>query len=205
MTHWQEWHAPYDDPSSSLSARLACVRTHVSSWLAGRDGGTVVSACAGQGRDLLPLPPYVRARLVELDPANATVASAAAGPDVEVVVADAGLTDAYAGAVPADLVMMCGVFGNVTDEDVRRTVTSLPMLCAPGATVIWTRHRMPPDLTPAIRGWFADAGFDERAFDTPDDVASWSVGVHVLAGEPATFREGVRLFAFTGDGSGATA
>lgn len=202
---WAGWHAPYDDPSSSLSARLACVRRHVAAWLSGREGGTIVSACAGQGRDLLPLPPSVRARLVELDPANAAVARTHAGPHVEVVEADAGTTDAYAGAVPADLVMMCGVFGNVSDEDVRRTVTSLPMLCAPGATVIWTRHRKAPDLTPAIREWFAQAGFEEQAFDIPGDGASWSVGVHVLAGEPAAFEAGQRLFTFTGDGSGATA
>ena len=193
---WRAWHEPYDDPTSSLSARLACVRGHVAAWLSGREGGTVVSACAGQGRDLLPLPPYVRARLVELDPANAAAAAAAAGPNVEVVVADAGVSDSYEGGVPADLVMMCGVFGNVPDDDVRRTVTSLPMLCAPGATVIWTRHRMPPDLTPAIRGWFAEAGFEERAFDTPDDGASWSVGVHVLVRDPEPFRAGERLFAF---------
>ena len=40
----------------------------------------------------------------------------------EVVTADAALTDAYAGLVPADIVLACGVFGNITDEDVDRTV-----------------------------------------------------------------------------------
>jgi len=205
VTHWEAWHAPYEDPSSSLSARLACVRRHVGSWLADRESGTIVSACAGQGRDLLPLPPAFRARLVELDPANAAVATSAAGPNVEVVVADAGVTDAYEGFVPADLVLVCGVFGNVPDEDVRRTVGLLPTLCAPGATVIWTRHRKAPDLTPAIRGWFAESGFGEKAFDTPDDGASWSVGVNVLATEPRPYQRGQRLFTFTGDGSGALA
>jgi hypothetical protein len=196
---WRAWHEPYDDPASDLAARLRCVRGHVAGWLAALDGrpARAVSACAGQGRDLLPLPPHVTARLVELDPANAAAARALAGPHVDVVVGDAGLTDAYAGAVPADLVLLCGVFGNVPDDDVRRTVLAAPSLCAPGATVVWTRTRREPDLTPAIRGWFAEAGFAERAFDAPEGTL-WSVGVHVLTGEPAAFRAGQRLFTFVG-------
>ena len=30
------------------------------------------------------------------------------------------------------------------------------------ATVIWTRHRRPPDLTPQIRAWFASAAWGDR-------------------------------------------
>jgi hypothetical protein len=41
-------------------------------------------------------------------------------------------------------------------------------MCRPGGTVIWTRHRRPPDLTPQIRAWFAASGFDELAFDALD-------------------------------------
>ena len=71
--------------------------------------------------------------------------------------ADAGRTDAYVDAVPAQIVLACGLFGNISEEDIQRTVLSLPMLCARGATVIWTRHRRPPDLTPVIRAWFSDS------------------------------------------------
>jgi hypothetical protein len=39
----------------------------------------------------------------------------------------------------------------VSDGDIRRCVGLLPMLCAEGATVVWTRHRRSPDLTPQIR------------------------------------------------------
>jgi hypothetical protein len=97
----------------------------------------------------------VVARLVELDPRNVATARAAVREaglgGVEVVAGDAGLSDAYAGAVPAGLVLVCGVFGNVTDEAIAHVVRRLPELCAPGATAIWTRHRLPPDLTPSIR------------------------------------------------------
>jgi hypothetical protein len=201
---WVAWHAPYDDPASSLARRLAVVQDEVADWLAAHPGEVrAVSACAGEGRDLLPVvaaladPARVRARLVELDPANAAAARrAATGLDVEVVQGDAGVVDAYLGAVPADLVLMCGVFGNVPDEDVRTTVETLPQLCAPGATVIWTRHRKEPNLTPAIRRWLADAGFAEQAWHAPDD-ASYGVGIHRLTAPPREPEPGRRMFAFT--------
>ena len=78
----------------------------------------VVSMCAGEGRDLLevladhPRAGDVRGRLVELNPELAARAAAGAPPGIAVEIADAGWTDAYLGAVPADLVLACGVFGN---------------------------------------------------------------------------------------------
>ena len=109
--------------------------------------------------------------------------------------ADAGLTDAYVGAVPADLVLACGVFGNVSDADVEPTVEALPELCAPRAVVVWTRHRRDPDLTPAIRAWFRGAGFDERGFES-SPTGSWAVGMQRLRGRARLLRPGVRLFNF---------
>jgi len=66
----------------------------------------------------------------------------------------------------------------VSDEDIERTATAAPALCADGATVIWTRHRRPPDLTPRIRAWFTDAGFDV-AFDALGVAAPGGLGVGV--------------------------
>ena len=71
----------------------------------------------------------------------------------------------------------------------------LPSLCAPGALVLWTRHRSPPDLTAAIRSWFGEAGFREEAFDVSRD-GFMSVGAHRLTGEPAALVLGQRLFTF---------
>lgn len=102
---------------------------------------------------------------------------------------------AYAGAVPADLLLVCGVFGNIADADVERTVTHLPELCAPGATVIWTRGRFAPDLTPTVRSWFTRSGFTEEAFIAVSDSLA-SVGVHRLERASQPFRAGVRLFTF---------
>jgi len=160
---WRAWHEGYEDPDSGLGRRLALVQDWVSAALDRVPRGPVwaISGCAGQGHDLIgvlakhPRRGDVSARLVELDEHNVLLArraAAAAGLDgVEVVAGDASITDAYAGAVPADLVILCGVFGNVTADDIARSVGHLPQLCAPAATVIWTRHRQPPDLTPYIR------------------------------------------------------
>jgi hypothetical protein len=100
----------------------------------------------------------VRAVLVESDGRIAGPArEAAAARDlaqVEVRVADASLVAGFADALPADVLLLCGIFGNVSDRDIERTVRAAPALCRTGATVIWTRHRRPPDLTPQVRAWF---------------------------------------------------
>jgi hypothetical protein len=55
---------------------------------------------------------------VELDARNVKAATAIAPDGVEVVQADAGSTDACIGATPTDLLVLCGIFGNVADTDV---------------------------------------------------------------------------------------
>ena len=194
---WLAWHAAYDDASSSLSARLRIVRARLSEALNCAPPGPVrlLSLCAGQGRDVvggLPEHPRradVRAVLVESDPRNAAPARravAAAGlPAVEVREADASLVAGFADALPADVLLLCGIFGNISEVGIQRTVAAAPSLCAAGATVLWTRHRRPPDLTPRIRAWFGQAGFDEVAFDPVPTGTSGSVGVHRLRQVPA--------------------
>jgi hypothetical protein len=199
---WQTWHDDYDQPGSWMARRLRVVQQRIRDAL--DDGARrVVSLCAGQGRDLLevladhPRRDEVRARLVELDPRNAAVAREAAPPGVEVVTADAALTDHYQGLVPADLVLVCGVFGNITGADIRRTVGFCAQLCATGGTVIWTRHRRDePDLVPVICEWFEEDGFERRWVSDP--VEDFGVGVHRFAGRPQPLALGARMFTFVG-------
>ena len=214
---WVAWHDGYEDPLSPHSVRLRLIQGHIAAFLASRRSGPIraVSVCSGDGRDLLgvlanhPRRGDVNARLVELDSQLASQAAqtaARAGLDlVEVVTADASQTDAYVGAVPADLVLVCGVFGNISDDDIDVTVRRLPQLCAPGATVIWTRHRRVPDVTPRIRGWFHDAQFSEVTFDAPTDESpaspnsrwAWiGVGVHRYDGPPTPLQTNMRMFSF---------
>jgi hypothetical protein len=207
-TDWVQWHEPYADPASSLSRRRAVVQDVVGRWLTehGRRPGRVLSMCAGDGRDVLEVL-ALRAEdaslldvvLVELDPRLASVATALAldaGLDrVEVRVADAGTTDSYADATPADLVLACGIFGNVSNDDVHRTVAMLPGLCTDEALVVWTRGRDGTDPTAQVRRWFAEHGFAEREWHAPED-AGYSVGVHRLVGTPTPLEPGRRLFTF---------
>ena len=216
LTDWVAWHEPYADPSSQLSGRRRAVQRRVGDWLDALPGSglpaRVVSACAGDGRDVLEVladRPADAARvdvlLVELDERLASDATSYAREHglgrVTVRCRDAGDSGAYADAVPAGLVLFCGVFGNLTDDDVRGTIDALPMLCAPRATVLWTRGlrsgRADPadDVTSEVRRRFSGAGFDEVAFDAPVD-ATWSVGTQRLAVAPPPFDPARRLFTF---------
>ena len=140
---WHAWHDAYDELGSDLARRLEVVRDRVARILDAAPPGEikVLSICAGQGRDLLgaleghPRRGDVRALLVELDPRNAEAArehAARIGADrVEVLVGDASLTSQYQTLAPADLVLSCGVFGNLTAQDIQRTIGHLAALCRP--------------------------------------------------------------------------
>lgn len=205
---WHAWHDDYDRPASNLARRLRAVQERIRLVLDDCPPGPiqVISLCAGQGRDLIEVltghrrRDDVRARLVELDPRNAAFARAAAEAaglgQVEVVTGDAALTDHYRDVVPAELVLVCGLFGNITDTDIERTVDACSGLCASGGTVIWTRHRGSPDRVPLICGWFEERGFERLWVSGPD--AGFGVGVHRFGGEPRPLSPGAGLFTFVG-------
>ncbi|WDZ87450.1 class I SAM-dependent methyltransferase [Micromonospora cathayae] len=203
---WYAWHADYDHPDSALARRLAEVRRQVGAALDRAPAGPLraVSLCAGQGRDLVPVLAEhprradVTARLVELDPRNAELAGeavrAAGLTGVEVVRADAARTDVWADLVPADLVLVCGLFGNMGDADVRSVIRHCGELCATGGTVVWTRHRGAPDLVPTICGWFAEESFELLSLTDPQ-VRS-AVGAHRLTGPCRPLSRGATMFRF---------
>jgi hypothetical protein len=161
--------------------------------------------CAGRGTDVLTVARRhrrggdLRGRLVEAAPDNVATARAViaehALDGIEVVEGDAGHSDAYEGAAPADLVLACGVFGNIPDDEVRATVELLPMLCAPGARVIWTRHPREDGIVTTIERWFAGAGFEPVALVVPRGDL-FGVGAARYAGVGMPFRPGARLFEF---------
>jgi hypothetical protein len=140
---WVDWHTQYESPDSWLSRRLEVVQEQLRAALDREGPGEIpiVSLCAGQGRAVVPVVAShprrqdVRARLVELDPANARFAADSAAEaglgGVEVIEGDASLTSAYAGAVPARIVLACGVFGNIADKDIRHTIDCSPRSARP--------------------------------------------------------------------------
>jgi hypothetical protein len=203
---WYAWHRDYDDPDTPLAQRLAAVQGQIRAALDVAPPGPLhaISLCAGQGRDLIgvlarhPRRADVVARLVELDSRNADVARQAAQaaglPQVEVVTGDAALADQYAGMVPAYLVLACGMFGNMTDDNVQRMVGYCAQLCAYGGTVVWTRGRWTPDLVPQICDWFAARGFEPLWVSDP--AAGWGAAAHRFTGTPAPLEPGTRMFTF---------
>lgn len=205
MSEWVRWHDGYAD-GSPLAQRLGVVQQLIRAALDGCPPGPirVISMCAGDGRDILgalpghPRQTDVHARFVELDPELARRArenAAEVSPAIEVVTGDASRTSSYVGAVPAEIVLACGIFGNITDDDIHNTVMHLPELCAPGATVIWTRGTFAPDLTSTIRVWFLESGFSELDYVAIPHT-SVGVGASVLTSLPRPLKPDLQLFTF---------
>ncbi|ROO86660.1 hypothetical protein EDD29_4237 [Actinocorallia herbida] len=203
---WYRWHAPYDEIGSAQTDRLDAVQELIAEALDAAPPGPLkaVSVCAGQARDLLPMlithprGRDVAARMIELEPLNASFLHGALGSTdlehVEVLVADAGLTDAYVGAVPADLVLISGPFAHIGRTDTLRTIRMLPRLCAPHAAVIWSTHGQALTDLSLVLDAFTTAGFT-GASRTPDANA-FAAGTHRLTVPPPAFTPGARMFTF---------
>lgn len=191
-TDWIQWHRNYDQPNSSLARRLHVVRDYLRRALTlvtSQPGERrLISICAGDGRDVLPVldahdaGDQVHAVLVELDPHLADRARTTAAQlglhRVEIRTTDAGVTDPYIDVAPVHVVLACGVFGNITTDHVKQTIATLPNLLTDGGIVIWTRGRRTDGTDPSldIRAWFTGHGFTELGFTAPTD-ANFRVGM----------------------------
>lgn len=200
---WYDWHAPYDELVSAQTVRLAAVQDRIGEFLDEAPPGRLraISLAAGQSRDLLPMMIHhrrggdIRALLVELDERNAEFAAGAADSaglaDVQVVTGDAGVVDTFVTAVPADLVLVCGVFDQLGADAVESTIAALPQLCAERATVIWADGPLSSEAVQLRGRCFAEAGFAVRPPVVTEDFA---VGVCVLERSPMRWVAGTRMF-----------
>jgi hypothetical protein len=206
LRDYQLWHRHYDDPDSDLSWRLRTVQRYIREALDRRSGAVrVLSCCSGDGRDLLETltrredAERVSATLIEIHPAiaeRARQAGAASGAAIEVRTADGGVTDAYLGAAPADLVLMVGILGNISHADLTRTIAAAPVLCRTGATLIWSRGRRQGDINSTVKSRFSAAGFTELDYATLDR-GSWPAAAAMrYDGLPRPLVAGERLFTF---------
>ena len=198
---WAEWHRAYADPDSDLSQRLVVVTRAIVDVLDAMPPGPVrvLSLCCGEARDLTaaavdhPRAGDLTGCAVELSGGLAAIAAQnlrEAGTAVEVRCADAGRSVHWLDVAPVDLLVLAGIFGNLTDDDIRRTVASVPALLRRGGSVIWTRHRRDGDITPQVQAWFADAGCVSQAFESPG-AGKFGVGVERYDGaaKPAAVPE----------------
>ena len=207
LRDYVEWHRQYDDPGSDLSWRLRTVQAYLHEALDRHSGAIrILDLCSGDGRDLLEVlaarsdARRVRATLVELHPKIAEQArSRAAGAGlvgVEVRSVDAGVSDHLVGAVPAEIVLMVGIFGNISDADLERTIRAAPQLCAAGASLLWSRGRDRTDRNDLVRTWFRAAGFVELHYDHRETGSRPALGAMRLEGAAAALETGQRFFTF---------
>jgi hypothetical protein len=193
---------------SSYRHRLAAVERHLREGLDRAPAGNVriVSLCAGDGRDVMgvveghPRRDDVSAWLVESDgnSVEAGVARArAAGLQrtVQFRHADASTYSTYVSMAPADVLLVCGVWGHVPPEDRPSVVDACRVLCLRGGRVIWTRG-VGRGMTrfEEIRALFTQPHWEQSDVTiTPD--ANWAVATHRSL-EPAKAPKSGRIFHF---------
>lgn len=198
---WMVWHELYATRGSHAD-RLEVVRESIREVFdtAPRGKIHVTSMCSGDGRDLLGVLENheragdVKAHLVEIHPALVARAQAVAPAGVKVFEGDAGISDSYLQMPRADLLLSCGIFGNISEADIRNTINRWRMLCSDNAAVIWTRHGRDPDLRPVIRNWILEAGFEEQSYLGTE--GGFGVGVARMIGEPEPLTPRTRFFEF---------
>lgn len=208
---WYEWHDLYNT-EPRLQQRLEIVREYISQSLDAIPPGKirVVSVCAGDGRDLLgtlvnhPRAADVYARLVELNPqlverGRATIESLGLAKQIELINGDATLASNYIGAVPADIVIVCGIFGNLADEgELNRLLDNLSFLSNPGAFVIWTRgHSNGIPYSDNVRKTLRALRFEEVNFKLTA-TGDMGVGLHRYRSENLPQPKEQQLFVFSG-------
>jgi len=210
--NWDAWHKNYDN-LPGLQERLRLVVEQTVAALDACPPGPIriISLCAGDGRDVVgALQNHPRRRDVTawlLDNHTETIArgrviarEAGLGEQLRFVEADASLARNYAGAVPADIVLLSGFLGHLRHENVPGLIAGLPMFCKPGGWVIWNRHLLLHDggaQVPAIRKCFQRTKFEEAFFEAPEP-NGFAVGRVKFAGQPAPLDASRVLFEFVG-------
>ncbi|BAZ37172.1 hypothetical protein NIES4101_30930 [Calothrix sp. NIES-4101] len=208
---WFEWHDLYNT-EPKLQQRLQIVREYIWNAIDASPPGKirVVSLCAGDGRDLLgtlashPRKNDVYGRLVELNPqladrGKASVESAGLSNQLEFINGDASNSSNYIGVAPADIVIVCGIFGNLADEaELRRLIGNLPLLAKKGSFALWTRgHSDGVAYSDTVRRVFQEKEFEEVNFQLTL-TGDMGVGVHRYLGEGLPLAENQQLFEFSG-------
>ena len=209
---WFKWHTRYE-ASPLLQARLTLVRAQIAQAIQACPHASIrlISLCAGDGRDVIgtlgnhPRADHTSAYLIENNPAliahgEGAIAQCDLLTRVQFMHADATRSTTYQAIAPADVLIVCGVFGNVREANTGQMIEHLRCLCRRQGRVVWTRTVAQPRdqrATALIREQFSAAGFHEMTVQhtTPPGIV---VATHAYGGDPYTLRPGVTLFEFTG-------
>ena len=196
--------------------RLSAVQDQLAECLDHAPVGPVriISVCAGDGRDAIsvltthPRRHDVSAWLVEQDRRSildGTRRAANFGLANTVTFLNGDATDyaTYQRIAPADIVLLCGVWGHVPTLERVPLVRALTALCKARGVVIWTRGISTGlERLHEIQSKFATSSWElGRVSITPDK--KWAVVIHRYLGLPNTLPTSGRLFHFrTGAGTG---
>jgi len=205
---WRNWPArAYERPT--YRNRLGAVKQHLSESLDQAPEGevTIISLCAGDGRDVIdvasvhPRRRDVAAWLVEADARSVAAGiTLARGKGLHKAVrflpADATSYATYRDIPGADVVLLCGVWGHVPPEDRSAVVKACNALCREGGHVIWTRGlRRGSGRFEEIRAAFSGREWSEvRTTITPD--TRWAVATNCLAASPSARPTSGTIFHF---------
>jgi hypothetical protein len=200
-----------NSPTVTVLTRFA-LREQIAAAAAKGTGKSLhlVSICAGDGRDVIgtfaafDARQDVHATLIESHPALVTRGQAAVDQlglagRITFRCADATQSSTYVDMRPAQIIVLCGVFGNLKERDVQRLIAALPSLCARDASVIWTRTLVDDGekATQIIRKCFVAADFTEEVLvRTP--LGFFAVGTHAFRGVRRPLPAHSTLFEFTG-------
>lgn len=187
MRDYVKWHQRYADPNSAISHRLRMIQALLIQELAARPGPLrLLSLCAGDARDILGVLegrpadiPRVSGRLIEIEPGLAAAARdriATLGSPLEMYEGDASDATNLAGHIPADLVLLVGIFSNIGKEDGDYLAETAATLCASGALMVWTRRSDDLETQHALQRRLDSAGFIDQRF-APVGKSVFGVGV----------------------------
>ena len=204
---WKNWHTLYNNSDSGLAKRLRIVQDSISNSLPDtiEDRFQIIDICSGDGRDLLdilahyPAKDQVDSYLVELDERLAEESRRTAKEmslrNVTIMNGDASLLSTYENVPRADLILLCGVFGNISSDDIQNTIEALSQISKQGTKVIWTRHLRQPEVVPVIQNLFVANGFSEVSVRTTDD-QSYVIAMYEFQGPLEPLDSNTKLFTF---------
>ena len=205
---WSDWPQEVYQ-QQSYQQRLWIVQEHFAKCLDNVPCGPVrvLSLCAGDGRDVIgvlsshPRRTDVTGWLVESSRQSIAIgachaASAGLERTVNFLCGDATLYATYKDIAPADIVLVCGVWGHVAADQRALLVAGIASLCKSDGVVIWTRGLGPNmNRLQEIQSHFAGLDWDKvRVSNTPDQ--RWAVATYRYSGPTHQLLKSGRLFRF---------
>jgi len=194
---------------SGYRQRLAAVERHLREAIDRAASGKlrILSICAGDGRDVLgavathPRRSDVFAWLLEADyysvESGIEQARLAGLKDsVRFLHADATVFASYLDIAPADILLLCGVWGHVPPDERQAVVNACRALARPEGAVIWTRGvKRGMWRFAEICDYFEPSDWElTRSTVTPD--ARWAIATHQLVASAAELPTAGRIFNF---------